>query len=166
MKPLHTADGTELEWQGDFKYLGSWMESSEKDIRIRKARAWKALKGMSKIWKSSINRGLKVCFFIATIESILLYGCESRTLSEAQEKSLNCTYTRMLCEALNVHWNSHLPIMQLHGDLPAVSDKTAPYWSLLPPSRTDSCYGNPSMARGGVADRGAQERGILQTWLH
>ena len=106
-EPLHTRDGTELEWKGDFKYLGSWVDSSEKDIAIRKAQAWKALNGMSRIWKSNMKQDLKKRFFIATVESILLYGCESWTLSAAQEKSLNGTYTRMLQKTLNIHWNSH-----------------------------------------------------------
>ena len=75
--PLHTADGTELEWTDDFKYLGSWVDSSEKDISVRKALAWKALNSMMKIWKSGMRRPLKVRFFVATIESILLIGCES-----------------------------------------------------------------------------------------
>ena len=87
--PLHTTDGTELEWTQDFKYLGSWVDNSEKDISVRKAQAWRALNGMAKIWKSSMSRDLKMRFFIATIESILLYGCESWTLSEAQEKVLS-----------------------------------------------------------------------------
>ena len=52
---------------------------------------------------------LKLCFFIATIESILLYGCESWTLTEALEKSLDGTYTRMLRKAQNIHWSSHTP---------------------------------------------------------
>ena len=72
------------------------MDSSEKDISVRKALAWKALNSMMKIWKSGMRRPLKVRFFVATIESILLYGCESWTLSKAQEKSLDGTYTRML----------------------------------------------------------------------
>ena len=38
--PLHTADGTEIEWVEDFKYLGSWVESTEKDISVRRALAW------------------------------------------------------------------------------------------------------------------------------
>ena len=93
--------------------------------KIRNTQAWKALNGISKISKSGINRALKVRFFIATIESILLHGCDRWPLSEAQEKSLNSTYTRMLRKALNVNWSSDLPNMQLYGDLPAVSDKIA-----------------------------------------
>ena len=83
------------------------------------------LNGISRIWKSGMNRELKVRFFIATIESILLYGCESWTLTEALEKSLDGTYTRMLRRALNVHWTSHTPNVELYGNLPRVSDKIA-----------------------------------------
>lgn len=53
-----------------------------------------------------MKAGLKKRFFMATGESILLYGCESWTI--AQETSLNGTYTeRMLRKALNFHWSSH-----------------------------------------------------------
>ena len=72
--PLHTSDGTDLEWKDDFKYLGSWVYNSEKDISIRKAQAWRALNGMTKIWKSNMSKDLKIRLFIATIESILLYA--------------------------------------------------------------------------------------------
>ncbi len=54
-----------------------------------------------------MSKDLKLRFFIATIESILLYGCESWTLTEALEKSLYGTYTRMLRKAQNSHWSSH-----------------------------------------------------------
>ena len=123
--PLHTSDGIELEWVEDFKYLGAWVESSEKDINVRKALAWKALNGMSEIWKSSMQSELKIRFFIATIESILLYGCETWTLTETQEKSINGTYTRMLRKAQNRHWRNHVSNKELYGDLPPVSDKIA-----------------------------------------
>ena len=123
--PLHTNEGTPIEWVKDFKYLGSWMESTEKDLAIRKALSWKALNGMSKIWKSDMSRELKVRFFIATIESILLYGCEAWTLTQSMEHSLDGTYTRMLRKALNVHWSSHTPNEVLYGELPRVSNKIA-----------------------------------------
>ena len=123
--PLHTLDGMELEWVEDFKYLGSWVESTEKDISIRKALAWQALNKMNTIWKPDMSRDLKLRFFIATIESILLYGCETWTLNETLEKQLNGTYTRMLRKALNIHWSSHTTNEVLYGELPRVSDKVA-----------------------------------------
>ena len=85
-----------LEQKDDFKYLGSMVNETNKDIAVRKALAWRALNDMNKIWKSSMNPDLKKRFFIATVESILLYGCESWTLTETMEKSLSGTYTRML----------------------------------------------------------------------
>lgn len=62
--PLHTADGTEIEWVDDFKYLGSWVESTEKDISVRRALAWQALNKMTSIWTSSMRRDLKIPFLL------------------------------------------------------------------------------------------------------
>ena len=61
--PLVTCDGTALEQKEDFKYLGSWVDESQKDIRVRKGLAWKALNDMNRIWKSSMNPGLKKKLF-------------------------------------------------------------------------------------------------------
>ena len=118
-QPLYTRDGTELEYKADFKYLGSWVDDSEKDISVRKALAWKALNGMSKIWSSSMKKELKKRFFLATVESILLYGCESWSMTAAMERSLDGTYTRMLRKALNVHWSSHKPTPSCMGIFPS-----------------------------------------------
>ena len=120
---LRTDNGDDLERQDDFKYLGSWVDSTENDVRIRKAQAWKSLNGMQKIWNSKMSRNLKIRLFVATIESILLYGCESWTLTEAQERALDGTYTRMLRKAQNIHWSSHITNKELYGTLPAVSNK-------------------------------------------
>ena len=124
-QPLQTIDGTQLEQKDDFKYLGSWADSSEKDIEIRKALAWKAINDMSKVWKSSMNTELKKKFFVATVESILLYGCEAWTLTKSMEKALDGTYTRMLRKALNVHWSDRVTNETLYGKLPRLSDKIA-----------------------------------------
>ena len=124
-QPLHTIDGTQLEQKDDFKYLGSWADSSEKDIDIRKALAWKAINDMSKVWKSNMNTELKKKFFVATVESILLYGCEAWTLTKSMENALDGTYTRMLRKALNVHWSDRVTNESLYGKLPRLSDKVA-----------------------------------------
>ena len=123
--PVKTVSGTELKEVGDFKYLGSWVESTEKDIKIRKALAWKALNGMSNIWKSRMSRETKVRFFQATVESVLLYGSEAWTLTPALEKSLNGCYTRMLRAALNIRWTQHMRNTELYRDIDRVGDKVA-----------------------------------------
>ena len=80
---------------------------------------------MNKIWSSNMSTDLKRKFFTATIESILLYGCEAWTLTKAMEKQLNGTYTRMLRKAVNVHWSSKITNKELYRCWPALSDKIA-----------------------------------------
>ena len=53
---LNTSDGTKLEEVEDFKYLGALMSSTAKDVRQRKAAAWRACNKLNKIWKSSLSR--------------------------------------------------------------------------------------------------------------
>ena len=78
---LKLADGQILQVEKDFIYLGSWINSSEKDIKVRNALAWKAPHSMHIIWKTKINLPLKKRLFVATIESVLTYGYESWTLT-------------------------------------------------------------------------------------
>ena len=123
--PILTNGGIALEEVEDFKYLGSWVNSSERDIKTRKALAWKALNSMKRVWKSNVSNELKTRLFIATVESVLLYGCESWTFTSALERSLDGCYTRMLRAALNISWQSFVPNKELYGTLPRISDKVA-----------------------------------------
>ena len=120
---IKTADGTSLEEVNDFKYLGAWMSSTEQDIKVRKAAAWKACNKLSKIWKSAMPKSLKHRIFAATVESVLLYGCESWTVTNKIEKSLDGCYTRMLRTVFNIHWSQHKTNKELYGDLPKLSQK-------------------------------------------
>ena len=123
--PILTNGGIALEEVEDFKYLGSWVNSSERDIKTRRALAWKALNSMKRVWKSNVSNELKTRLFIATVESVLLYGCESWTFTSALERSLDGCYTRMLRAALNISWQSFVPNEELYGTLPRISDKVA-----------------------------------------
>ena len=42
----------------DFKYLGSYSKSTDRDVNIRIAKAWSALNSMQSIWKSNLCEGL------------------------------------------------------------------------------------------------------------
>ena len=140
--PLRTVSGDVLKEVVDFKYLGSWVESTEGDIKIRKALAWRALNGMGSIWKSHMSRDVKLSFFTATVESVLLYGCEAWTLTSVLERSLNGCYTRMLRAVLNVNWRQRIPNTELYGDLPRVGDKVAARRMEL----AGHCYRHPELA--------------------
>ena len=118
-----TLDGTQLEVVKDFQYLGAWIASTKHDIEIRRARAWKALHSMKKVWQSSMQDDLKRRLFVATVESVLTYGCEAWALSVKDEKALDGVYTRMLRVALNVSWEDHITNVDLYDKLPRLSDK-------------------------------------------
>ena len=139
---LRTRSGNALKEVEDFKYLGSWVNSTETDVKIRRAIAWKALNKMSAVWKSHLSRGIKLGFFIATVETILLYGCEAWTVTPMLEKSLNGCYTRMLRTVLNINWRQHIPNKTLYGKLPKIGDKIATRRMQL----AGHCFRHPELA--------------------
>jgi hypothetical protein len=105
---LHTTVGTEPEHVDEFKYLGSWVKQTERDIAVRKSLAWQALNGMSRVWRSSLISELKVW-----------------ALTQAMENSLEVKYTTMLHKVLNIHWSRHTPDNVLYGDVPYVNKTVA-----------------------------------------
>ena len=68
---IKTMNGNSLELVKDFKYLGSWVDETTNDMKVRIALAWQALNGMRSIWKSQLSDRLKLNFFTATVESVL-----------------------------------------------------------------------------------------------
>ena len=101
---LQSRSGEAIEKVDDFIYLGSWIESTDREIRVRKGNAWGTLHRLKDIWKSKLSKSLKIRLFIAACESVLLYGSETWTLKKAQEKSLDGTYTKMLRMVLGISW--------------------------------------------------------------
>ena len=123
--PLTTTGGMALKEVKDFKYLGAWVNSTEQDLKVRKALAWKALNGMASVWNSNLPRQTKLSFFYATVESVLLYGSECWTLKPTLQKSLDGCYTRMLRVVLNINKSAHVSNNILYAGIPKVSDKIA-----------------------------------------
>ena len=104
-----------------FTYLGSSVESTEKDIEMRLTKAWTAINRLSIIWKSDLTDKMKRSFFQAAVTSILLYGCTTWTLTKRLEKKLDGNYTRMLRAILNKSWRQHPTRHQLYGHLPPIT---------------------------------------------
>ena len=124
-QPLTTTGGTVLKEVEDFKYLGSWVNSTEQDLKVRKALAWRALNGMTCVWNSNLPRQIKLSFFNATVESVLLYGSECWSLKPTLQKSLDGCYTRMLRAVLNISKSTHVTNRILYEGIPRVSEKVA-----------------------------------------
>ena len=116
-----TLDGTPLKLVDKFTYLGSSVESTEKDIETRLTKAWTAINRLSIIWKSDLTDKMKRSFFQAAVTSILLYGCTTWTLAKRLEKKLDGNYTRMLRAILNKSWQQHPTRHQLYGHLPPIT---------------------------------------------
>ena len=118
---ISTLKGTPLKLVDKFTYLGSSVESTEKDIETRLTKAWTAINRLSTIWKSDLTDKMKCSFFQAAVTSILLYGCTTWTLTKRLEKKLDGNYTRMLRAILNKSWQQHPTRHQLYGHLPPIT---------------------------------------------
>ena len=80
----------EIKRVDDFKYLGSKLASTEADVDNRLSLAWVAYWKLERIWKTKhIPISLKANIFVASVVSVLLYGCEAWTVSKDLEKRLN-----------------------------------------------------------------------------
>ena len=77
------------EVKDDLKYLGSYISSTEKDIRVRKAQASRALHDFKNICKSAMSDNFKGSLFWASVGTSLLYGPEAWKLTMKQEKRLD-----------------------------------------------------------------------------
>ena len=122
-KDIKIKDGV-LKLVTDYKYLGSWLEDSVKDFKIRRDLAWLAHRKLWRVWKSkTITREVKINVFKATVESVLLYNATTWRMTGGLEKSLDGTYTKLLRYALNVRWQDHVKNVDLYGSLPKVSNR-------------------------------------------
>ena len=118
---IKTIAGLSLKQVDTFTYLGSNIGSTEKDVNIRIGKAWGALDGLNVLWKSDLPGNLKRDFFRAIVESVLLYGSSTWTLTKRLETKLDGTYTRMLRTILNISWKQHPTKQDLYGHLPPIS---------------------------------------------
>ena len=114
-KTVTLLDGEVLKNFDNFIYLGSEIESTDKEIKIRIDKSWAALNKLSSIWKSLLRTTLKMNFFRAVVESVLLYGSKAWSLTKKHEKNLDGTYTRMLRAILNISFKEHTTKIRLYG---------------------------------------------------
>ena len=122
---IKTLNGSPIEHVSDFKYLGSYIADDRKDFNTRKGMAWSACIKLQKVWTSGISDHLKVKFFRACVEPVLLYGSETWTVKKEFEKRIDGCYTRLLMKAKNLSWKKHPTRQKIYGDLPPISTTIA-----------------------------------------
>ena len=98
---ISTLNGSSLKQVDKFTYQGSTVSSTEIDINTRLAKVWIVTDRLSVIWKSYLTDKIKGSFFQAAVDSILLYGYTTWTLTKRMEKKIDGNYTRMLRAILN-----------------------------------------------------------------
>ena len=118
---ISTLYGASLKLVDKFIFLGSSVSLTEKDIDTRLTKAWTAIDKLSIIWKSNLTDKIKRSLFHAVVESILLYGCTTWTLTKRLEKKIDGNYTRVLRAILNRSWRQHPTRHQLYGYLPPIT---------------------------------------------
>ena len=118
---IKSSSGKVLKCVEDFKYLGSFIMDSAKDFNTRKGMAWMACNRLDKIWRSELPNEIKIGIFRATVESVLLYGSETWTLSERLHKRLDGTYTKLLRRVQGISWKDHATLKTIYGTLPPIS---------------------------------------------
>ena len=112
---ITTLDGTILEVINDFKYQDSMSSSTEADVKCRKAAACRTCNKLNRIWKSQLNRSVKIRVFCTVVESVILYGPEAWTLTKGLEKKqLDGCYTCLLRAVQNIHWSDHISNKDLY----------------------------------------------------
>jgi len=119
--PLTSLNGVNIKLVNDFKYLGSHINNSENDFRIRKGLAWKACNKLNKIWHSNLSNALKLQTFKSLVEPILLYGSETWTMTKTMLKSLDGCYTNLLKRVQNLDWRNHPTLNEIYHGLPRIS---------------------------------------------
>ena len=106
----------------NFKYLESYVSGGKKYFATGNAWTWITCNNLHTIWMSKLCEKIKITFFKACIETVLLYGYEKWMVSKQLQKWLNWTYTRCLMRVKNNEWTQHCTLDQIYDKLTMISD--------------------------------------------
>ena len=57
---LQSRSGEAIKNVEDFIYIGSWIDETERDIKVRKGKTWAALYRLKNIWKAKLSKKLRI----------------------------------------------------------------------------------------------------------
>jgi len=104
-------NGKKLEEVDSFKYLGATLTkdgTSTSEIRIRLATSAAALAKLDRIWKSkNISFTTKYKLYKSLVVSILLYGCETWTLTAESERKVQAFESKAHRKLLRIAYTEH-----------------------------------------------------------
>ena len=117
--PLVLPNGQQVEAVEDFIYLGSKFTpdcstSSEITRRIQLARS--AFGRLSRVWRSArIRTGTKLRLLNSFVLPVLLYGCESWTVSATDSRRLDAYHRNCLRNILGIRWYHFLTVNEVYA---------------------------------------------------
>ena len=118
---ISTLEVTPLKLVDKFTYIGSSVESTEKDIETRLTKAWTAINRLSIIWKSDLTDKMKRSFFPDSghIDTAIRvhYMDANKTAGEEARRQL---HKNAACN-LGKSWRQHPTRHQLYGHLPPIT---------------------------------------------
>lgn len=124
-------NGQSLESVTKFKYLGAIVtdEGSKPEVIARIAQATAALTKLDTIWK---DKGIQMCTKIRLLRSlvisILLYACETWTLTAEIEKRINAMEMRCYRRLLSISYRDHVTNIEVRS---RITQAIGPHTDLL-----------------------------------
>ena len=162
----------EIEEVREFKYLGSILTqdaNSEREILCRITLAGSAFSYLRNVWRNNkYSQKLKLKIYNSNVVSVLMYGCETWSITAQLERRLQAFDNNCLRSILNIHWTerirndeiyrmtNHTPILDLirkrrwmyWGHMVRMGEGRLPHdaWCWTPPGLRKS--GRPKMTLG------------------
>jgi hypothetical protein len=106
-----TIDGQKVEQVSQFRYLGSLISEDgycEKDIRTRIGMGKSAFMAKKKLLNSNINMELKKRIIKSMVWSVMLYGAETWTLTQAEKKRIEAFEMWVWRRMLKISWTEKI----------------------------------------------------------
>ena len=98
----------DLDFDDDFNYPGSFIATTENDVKKLQGQAWDAFWRLESIGKSNLPIAIKVRLYQCTVLSVLTYGSETRTLTESLSDKLNTFQLNCLLVMLGISRRDHV----------------------------------------------------------
>ena len=124
-------DGKKVDSVAKFKYLGAIVtdEGSKPEVRSRIAQATSALAKLTCLWKDkSIRLSSKIRLMRSLVTSILLYSCETWTVTNDIQNLIQSTEMRFFRRLLNISYKDHITNVEVQN---RIKQAIGPYQDLL-----------------------------------
>ena len=170
-----TMNGQQLEEVDSFKYLGSTLTKdgrSTTEIKTRIGIAMAAMARLNKIWRSrDISFPTKLKLFKSLVLSILLYGCESWTMTADTTRRIQTFETKCYRRLLGISWLDRKTNDFVHAQVATLAGPQVPLLAIVK-KRKLSWFGHitrhnslPKTVLQGTLEGGRRRGRQTKSWM-